>query len=221
MPNWACSRIIAYGDTEQVKSLARTLNTMPNLENGFGKHWMGNLVALLTGMDREQVVNSHISCRGTFDTNFYALACLCGPYNDQHAEFIPDEDGKLRFSTTSAWGRAVDVEELILEHFPGIELAWSCTDEFGNFHTTHNPEKFPDLDVVAFDGDQYSYNEVKELKSRLKEVCQGLEFDEDADMNYFLSDEFIKLYNKWAEEQEGDSEEDTDVPSFERYEECE
>lgn len=220
MPNWACCNIVAYGDRKQVEALAKALNTMPNLENGFGKHWMGNFVAALTGMTKEEVLNSGIMCRGTFDTNFHADACLCGPYNDDNEEFIVDEDGALRFSTTSAWDRSEDVENLIFEHFPGIEMAWSCTDEFGNFHHIYNPDDLLEINVIAFDGDQYSYNEVKELKSRLKEVCEGLEFNEDADMDYFLSDEFIKLYNQWKEKYKEECDEDTYIPSFELYEDC-
>lgn len=223
MPNWACNRIVAYGDKQQVESLAKTLNTMPNLENGFGKHWMGNFVAAVTGMTMEQICESpEVSCRGTFDTNFHAGACLCGPYNDDNEKFVVDEDGRLRFSTTSAWDRCDYVEDLILEKFPGIALAWSCTDEFGNFHTTHNPEKFRDLDIISFDGDQYSYNEVGDLKSRLKEVCNGLVFDEDADIDYFLSEEFRKLYEEWSEDTKSCTDEDGEIfyiPSFEIYDE--
>ena len=220
MPNWACNHIVASGDQEQIRALAQTLNTMPNYSNGFGRYWMGNLAAALLGVDADGLDRYRgMHLRGTLDPDFYAQACLCGPYVDQKREFEVDEDGRMRFSTTSAWDRSEELENLILEKFPGITLAWSCTDEFGNFHTTHNPERLPDLDVIAFNGCQYSRNDLMELKRDLKEECPGLGFNEDADMDYFLSEEFINLYGEWSRDFISE-EEDVWAPGFEIYEEA-
>lgn len=220
MPNWACNHIVASGDLEQLRALAQTLNTMPNYSNGFGRYWMGNLAAALLGVDADGLDRYRgMHLRGTLDPDFYAQACLCGPYVDQKREFEVDEDGRMRFSTTSAWDRSEDLENLILEKFPRITLAWSCTDEFGNFHTTHNPERLPDLDVIAFNGCQYSRNDLMELKRDLKENCPGLGFDEDADMDYFLSEEFINLYGEWSRDFISE-EEDVWAPCLEIYEEA-
>ena len=219
MPNWACNHIVASGDQEQLRALAQTLNTMPNYSNGFGRYWMGNLAAALLGVDADGLDRYRgMHLRGTLDPDFYAQACLCGPYVDQKREFEVDEDGRMRFSTTSAWDRSEELENLILEKFPGITLAWSCTDEFGNFHVTHNPERIPDLDVIAFNGCQYSRNDLMELKRDLKENCPGLGFDEDADMDYFLSEEFINLYGEWSRDFISE-EEDVWAPYLEIYEE--
>ena len=219
MPNWACNHIVASGDQEQLRALAQTLNTMPNYSSGFGRYWMGNLAAALLGVDADGLDRYRgMHLRGTLDSDFYAQACLCGPYVDQKREFEVDEDGRMRFSTTSAWDRSEDLENLILEKFPGITLAWSCTDEFGNFHTTHNPERIPDLDVIAFNGCQYSRNDLMELKRDLKENCPGLGFDGDADMDYFLSGEFISLYGEWSRDFASE-EEGVWAPYLEIYEE--
>ena len=219
MPNWACNHIVASGDQEQLRALAQTLNTMPNYSSGFGRYWMGNLAAALLGVDADGLDRYRgMHLRGTLDPDFYAQACLCGPYVDQKREFEVDEDGRMRFSTTSAWDRSEDLENLILEKFPGISLAWSCTDEFGNFHTTHNPERLPDLDVIAFNGSQYSRNDLMELKRDLKENCPGLGFDGDADMDYFLSGEFLGLYGEWSRDFASE-EEDVWAPYLEIYEE--
>ena len=220
MPNWACNHIVASGDLEQLRALAQTLNTMPNYSNGFGRYWMGNLAAALLGVDADGLDRYRgMHLRGTLDPDFYAQACLCGPYVDQKREFEVDEDGRMRFSTTSAWDRSEDLENLILEKFPGISLAWSCTDEFGNFHITHNPERIPDLDVIAFNGSQYSRNDLMELKRDLKENCPGLGFNEDADMDYFLSGEFLGLYGEWSRDFISE-EEDVWAPCLEIYEEA-
>ena len=219
MPNWACNHIVASGDQEQLRALAQTLNTMLNYSNGFGRYWMGNLAAALLGVDADGLDRYRgMHLRGTLDPDFYAQACLCGPYVDQKREFEVDEDGRMRFSTTSAWDRSEDLENLILEKFPGITLAWSCTDEFGNFHTTHNPERIPDLDVIAFNGCQYSRNDLMELKRDLKENCPGLGFNEDAGMDYFLSGEFLGLYSEWSRDFTSE-EEDVWAPYLEIYEE--
>ena len=220
MPNWACNHIVASGDQEQLRALAQTINTMLNYSNGFGRYWMGNLAAALLGVDAvglDRYRGMHL--RGTLDPDFYAQACLCGPYVDQKREFEVDEDGRMRFSTTSAWDRSEDLENLILEKFPGISLAWSCTDEFGNFHVTHNPERIPDLDVIAFNGCQYSRNDLMELKRDLKEECPGLGFNEDAGMDYFLSGEFLDLYGEWSRDFISE-EEDVWAPCLEIYEEA-
>ena len=219
MPNWACNHIVASGDLEQLRALAQTLNTMLNYSNGFGRYWMGNLAAALLGVDADGLDRYRgMHLRGTLDPDFYAQACLCGPYVDQKREFEVDEDGRMRFSTTSAWDRSEELENLILEKFPGITLAWSCTDEFGNFHVTHNPERIPDLDVIAFNGCQYSRNDLMELKRDLKENCPGLGFNEDAGMDYFLSGEFLGLYSEWSRDFISE-EEDVWAPYLEIYEE--
>ena len=111
MPNWACNHIVASGDEKDLRGLAETLNTMPNLENGFGRYWMGNLAAALMGVTRDDLLNhSAIHLRGTLDPDFYAQACLCGPAVDEKKEFAIDSDGRMRFSKTSAWDRSEDLE---------------------------------------------------------------------------------------------------------------
>ena len=147
MPNWACNHIVASGDQEQLRALAQTLNTMPDNKVAFGRYWMGNLVAALLGLTEDEIMNntSGLHYRGTFDPDFGAQAGFFGPSVDQEKEFKVDPDGLMRFSTISAWDHSEDVENLIVEKFPDIRLAWSCTDEFGNFHVKHNPEGFPEL----------------------------------------------------------------------------
>lgn len=215
MPNWSATNYIAYGDKEQVKRLADTLNNMPNLESGFGKYWMGNFVAGLLGVSRERILSSefnHLHLRGTFDPDFYASACLCGPTVDE-SQVFEVKNGELRFSTVSAWSRSEDIEELIEAYFPGVELAWSSTDEFGNFHYTHNPDDLDGLSLVAFSAgyNGYTSSELPALKEHLKEYCDGLEFDEDADWDYFLSDAFVEHYKEWYDAHY-DPEDDEDCP---------
>lgn len=218
MPNWACTRIVAYGDPKQLHEFAQLLNTMPNLENGFGRYWMGNVAAAILQKSKEDILKSRLYLRGTLNPNFYADACLFGPDVNESEEFKVDPDGKMRFSTISAWDRSEDLENLIKEKFPDIEFAWSCTDEFGNFHTTHNPEGFTDLDIIALNGLQYSAENITDLKNELAVLCPGLEFPENADVDFFLSNEFLETYSEWISSLLDTDE--MDIPDFEVYEEC-
>lgn len=193
MPNWASTNYIATGDPDELREFARTLNTMPNLLAGepfsFGRYWMGNLLAAF-GMTREQIDKSHISCRGTFDPNFHAVPCFCGPDVDEKEEFTVDEDGRLRFSTISAWDRSEDIEDLVMKRFPLIELSWSSTDEFGNFHLTHNPEGHTDLPAFAFDGCAYSEDELPRMMEHIREY---IDLPEGTDAAFLRSQEFRDL----------------------------
>lgn len=77
MPNWACNHIVASGDEKDLRALAETLNTMPNLENGFGRYWMGNLAAALMGVTRDDLLNhSAIHLRAHWiRISMHRLAC--------------------------------------------------------------------------------------------------------------------------------------------------
>ena len=58
-----------------------------------------------------------------------------------------------------------------------------------------------------------------ELKRDLKENCPGLGFNEDAGMDYFLSEEFLDLYGEWSRDFISE-EEDVWAPCLEIYEEA-
>lgn len=156
MPNWACANYVASGDRVELEELVRTLNTMPNLlpdtPSGFGRYWLGNIFGAF-GMTLEQIKRSDISCRGTFDPDFWAVACLCGPGVDESSEFCLSEDGRLRFSTISAWDKCDDIDSLIVERFPSVSLAWSgpMNSETSTTLTTPmgSPNCRPSLSMVS------------------------------------------------------------------------
>lgn len=198
MPNWCTTHYIATGEESELRSLAVTLNTMPNLRNGFGRYWMGNLLGAL-GVDEKDLPK--IGCRGTFDPDFGARSCFIGPHPDEDAPFKVDADGRMRFSATSAWYRCQEVEEMIMEKYPSIELSWSCTDEFGNFHHTHNPEGYEELEKYETEDEWFGPGEFKEFLRSLRE-CEGLDIPEDADEEYIRSEEFEKAFQRWGAKDE-------------------
>ena len=169
-------------------------NLLPDTPNGFGRYWLGNLFGAF-GMTLEQIESSGISCRGTFDPDFCAVACLCGPDVDESSEFCLSEDGRLRFSTISAWDKCDDVDSLIVERFPSVGLAWSVTDEFGNFHYTHNPDGLTELPAFALNGLLYSEDDLDELAGDLRAF---INIPDGANAGYFCSDAVrnkINAYN--------------------------
>ena len=199
MPNWACTNYVASGDRVELEELVRILNTMPNLlpdtPSGFGRYWLGNLFGAF-GMTLEQIERSGVSCRGTFDPDFYAVACLCGPGVDESSEFCLSDDGRLRFSTISAWDKSDDIDSLIVERFPSVSLAWSVTDEFGNFHYTYNPDGLTELTAFALNGLLYSEDDLDELAADLRAL---IDIPDGADAEYFRSDavqEKLEAYNE-------------------------
>lgn len=192
MPNWCTTHYIATGETEDLLALANTLNTMPNRENGFGRYWAGNFLAAL-GLPTE-------CCRGTFDPCFGAQACFFGPSVNEKDVFRVDPDGKMRFSTTSAWGRMDGVEEAIARKYPSIDLSFSATDEFGNFHETHNPRSYRDLEKYETSEMSFSRGELDDFVAHLRELCPGLDVPSDEDR--LASDEFENRFLQWREEDE-------------------
>ena len=153
MPNWSATNYCCSGSREELQEFCDMVNSLPNREdvspNGFGKYWLGNLVSLL-GADWEKV-----SCRGTLNPDASACACFCGPSGSGNGvDMVIGEDGCVRFSTETAWEQSKDFEELLCERFPSFELAYRSTDEFGNFHTIHDPQKrlgFQKYEVYADD----------------------------------------------------------------------
>lgn len=201
MPNWCVTRYIATGKKEELSDLVKTLNTMPNIENGFGKWWCGNFVVALGECLAEDVANTRLDIRGTFDPFFEQDACFGGPEPDEEMEFDIDEDGRLFFSITTAWGRSKDIERIIQKHWPFIELSWSTTDEFDNFHSTYNPNSFKELSWFNFGGDVFSRTEedMRYLNEKIHEYITDDELPEVVDEDFIRSDKFKEIAERASE----------------------
>lgn len=200
MPNWCCTRYVAVGNRKELEKLANTLNTMDNKPNGFGRYWMGNLgYALGKG---KSVVES-VDYRGTFTPDFYAALCFCGPCVDENEEFHVDEDGALRFSTISAWERSRDIEELIMNNFPSVWFAWSSWDEFFNYCYTYNPEGLNDLPIFAFNENEYSKSELREM---IEDIEEYIELPPNISLPFFYTKNFQDLIVKYNREPSNDRE---------------
>ena len=79
---------------------------------------------------------------------------------------------------------------------PLVSLAWSVTDEFGNFHYTHNPDGLTELPAFALNGLLYSEDDLDELASDLRAF---IDIPDGANAEYFRSDavrDKIDAYNE-------------------------
>lgn len=143
MPNWSATNYVVTGDKNELQKFADIVNSLPSKkvvhENGFGKLWLGNLVALLGGSWDK----GHF--RGVIDTDPDLCACFVGPSESEefHPLVVEDNDtvgAILRFSTMTAWSRSDDLEELLKANFPSMGINYKTTDEFGNFYLIHDPD---------------------------------------------------------------------------------
>lgn len=79
---------------------------------------------------------------------------------------------------------------------PLASLAWSVTDEFGNFHYTHNPDGLTELPAFALNGLLYSEDDLDELAADLRAF---IDIPDGVDAEYFRSDavrDKIDSYNE-------------------------
>ena len=79
---------------------------------------------------------------------------------------------------------------------PLVSLAWSVTDEFGNFYYTHNPDGLTELPAFALNGLLYSEDDLDELAADLRAF---IDIPEGANAEFFRSDAVrgeIDAYNE-------------------------
>ena len=216
MPNWCTTNYIARGDAKDIKAFANVINEMPNLlSNGkgsFSRLWLGNFYAAVKGISNLEDIKQldleiDLEIRGEFSLPG-AVAMLCGDFSNPEEVFELDDDNTFRFSIVSAWDRSLDIENLILEAYPSIELFWSTTDEFGNFHYTHNPDRKEALTAVNLSiksengclrGDYVPYDiDMKRFRNDVKEYCPDLDIPEGANFDW-VSKNFKACLKNWIE----------------------
>ena len=136
-PNWCYTSIKCTGDTEELQNLYERMKRLQEMKeplkpNGFGTTWLGNLVEDL-GVDFNQV-----QCRGSWD----------GLYLD---------DDILNFTTETAWYRCTEVEDLIKEKYPSIDIAFRCEEPGMCIYEKNNNVFFPEDYIVDIEDDDTHY----------------------------------------------------------------
>ena len=105
---------------------------IPLMPNGFGTTWLGNLVEDL-GVDFNTV-----QCRGSWDDLYMDDEILC-------------------FTTETAWYRCTEVEDLIKEKYPSIDIAFRCEEPGMCIYEKNNNVFFPEDYIVDIEDDDTYY----------------------------------------------------------------
>lgn len=156
MPNWAYTSYYLRSSDNSAKKLYKKMLKLQNMTeplkpNGFGTTWLGNLVEDL-GKDYEKV-----QCRGSWDD-------------------LKLEDDVLHFSTETAWYRCTEVEDLIKEKYPEMEINFFCEESGMCIYEKNSTEFFPEDYVVDTDDEGTEYLSESETLSHLSDFF-GIDFN--------------------------------------------
>ena len=155
MPNWCSTRYACTGDHNELQSLYERMNRLAQMKeplkpNGFGTTWLGNLVEDL-GVDF-----NNVKCRGSWNG-------------------LEMDGGVLRFWTETAWYRCTEVEDLIKEKYPSIEIFFLCEEPGMCIYEKNTDVYFDEEYIVDYSaGDRYYLSEADAL-NELSEVF-GIDF---------------------------------------------
>lgn len=162
MPNWCTTSYAVTGPASQVNALWRRMRKLQEMKeplapNGFGPSWLGCLVKSL-GKNPNR-----FGCRG--DWHDLKLE------KKQKKGYLNCEGPLLTFDTETAWSRCEQVEQLIQNRYPDLNIFF-ISEELGCGYFETNDESgefFPEQVIVddAYVGMEY-YSE-KEAIQRIAE----------------------------------------------------
>ena len=138
MPNWCSTRyVLCSDDNQELIDLYERMQRLQEMKdplkpNGFGTTWLGNLVEDL-GVDFNTV-----QCRGSWDDLYMDEEILC-------------------FTTETAWYRCTEVEDLIKEKYPSIDIAFKCEEPGMCIYEKNNNVFFPEDYIVDIEDDDTYY----------------------------------------------------------------
>ena len=160
MPNWCYTSVKCTGNTEEIQDLYDRMKRLQEMKeplkpNGFGTTWLGNLVEDL-GVDF-----NNVQCRGSWD-------CL------------ELDDDILSFTTETAWYRCTEVEDLIKEKYPSIDIAFRCEEPGMAIYEKNNNVFFPEDYIVDIEDDDTYYLMESEALQTLSDFF-GIDFKDMAE----------------------------------------
>ena len=159
-PNWCSTIIKCKGSDEELQDLYSRMKRLQEMKeplkpNGFGTTWLGNLVEDL-GVDFNTV-----QCRGSWDG-------------------LSLEGEILSFCTETAWYRCTEVEDLIREKYPTIEIFFKCEEPGMCIYEKNSDELFPEDYIIDYcGGDVYYMSEAEALQQLSDEF--GIDFADIAE----------------------------------------
>lgn len=156
MPNWSSTiYYLTSSDFQEIEDLYNRMKRLQEMDhplkpNGFGTTWLGNLVEDL-GVDFNKV-----QCRGSWDS-------------------LSLDDEILSFTTETAWYRCTEVEDLIKEKYPSIEIAFRCEEPGMAIYEKNNNVFFPEDYIIDFEDDDIHYLSEDETLDELSDFF-GIDF---------------------------------------------
>lgn len=155
MPNWCALEYRLVSDNDEVEQLYERMKRLQEMDsplkpNGFGTTWFGNLVEDLG------VEYGKVSCRGSWDSL--------------------DFDGDvLSFVAECAWYRCTEVEDLIKEKYPSIEIYFRCEEPGMAIYQKNDDTFFPEDYIVDFEDEDTLYLSEEDTLAQLSDFF-GVDF---------------------------------------------
>lgn len=141
MPNWCSSNLTLTAKPEDLDKIENALNSalskrvLPDEPQYFDNTWLGNLLAY-TGMSREEVEKTDISCRGTIDD--------VSRYEDSIVLYI-----------SSAWSPQFGALKVFLDYLDVHPEIIYIAEEFGSdIYVTNDPD-YVDTFYLSTDKDNW------------------------------------------------------------------
>ncbi len=210
MPNWCATNYLLRGPKDRIQDFCDKVNACVDkpdiMNNDFGRLWLGNLYAVI---EKETDIGTILQAdvRGCIDPDPDSEACFCGPEGNVRYLY-PEKDirtgeknwAHIAFSTQTAWDMSKWFNKMLEEKYPELEVSFMTTDEFGNFHKCHNPERLgiSHIEIWHHDHGEYSFDTAEEAAIILN--IFGLDFTKEDIENQ--SEEFCKKINEYNENHE-------------------
>ena len=155
MPNWASCSYAVTGEMNEVQSLYDRMKRLQEMKeplkpNGFGTTWLGNLVEDI-GIDYGKV-----SCRGSWDN-------------------LMLDDDVLTFTTESAWDRCHEVDDLIMEKYPSLSIAFRVEESGMAIYQKNDCHFFPEEYLIDIEDDDVYYCTEEQALQKLSDFF-GIDF---------------------------------------------
>lgn len=174
MANWCSTAVTLTGNADEVNELYQMMVRLENvsepaINNGFGKTWLGCLVAEL-GKTWEEV-----SCRGEWSS-------------------LEMKGDVITFNTESAWSPCTEVFDLIKSVFPSIQIFYFAEEmgclllETNDFDGRYYPERYM-VDLCTTEEDYMTeYFEERDAALAWIEELTGRKVESESDVET-LNDE--------------------------------
>lgn len=187
MPNWCCTNMHIYcDDTEKLNNLNSLIDEWTSkdyMDNGFGHHWLGNIV-LGSGVGTVDTnKETDLRCRGTL-----LYKDICG--------------GELIIETETAWSPMMEMwTKIVDKYLPNADLFYTAEEPGCGIFYTNDPDYVDKYVIDSWNENIESNWEASEenVRELLQELLETDETDVKKliDMFYYSDLEEDISINQW------------------------